>query len=144
MSSRSGDRGYRTVAVSTRCFYCGAARAADLDHFIPVVWARSLPVSEDGKVKVPCCRNCNGLAGGMPFDTVGEKADWIAWRLRSKHKVEGPITVAPTIETDDLKGLGRTLKGEVAKRRAGKVEILRRIAHLELVAADQTAELVLT
>jgi len=93
---------FRTILHGDWCVYCGMI-ADSRDHFPPA----SLTMRG---LLLPCCFECNALAGtDHPVD----------FALRSKmvknklmHRYRKALKV-PVWESEDLREMGRTLKGEI-------------------------------
>lgn len=98
------------------CAYCGLP-AESVDHVIP----RSLRYmltelggwrDRWGRVAdtVPCCRECNSVAGALVFNTMAEKRKYIHERLRIRY---ADLLRTPQWDEDELDALGPSLRGYV-------------------------------
>lgn len=69
-----------------KCFYCLRPRTSE-DHVLPTSIARALPfINWPAEILliVPCCTECNSIAGARVFTTIEAKVDYIRGRLRYK------------------------------------------------------------
>jgi hypothetical protein len=81
-------RFYTFISKQKACVYCGA-RATSKDHFVPISVVSLIADALDyvsGKVLVPCCGECNSLAGDHVFPTIAAKRRFIHVKLRKRHK----------------------------------------------------------
>lgn len=102
------------------CYYCGAA-ADTIDHVVPQSLITAARDSGDEAViravserrrrmTVPCCRDCNGLAGAVYDQTLAGRKARIAEKFerRNRRKLEMPDW-APT----ELMEISQQLRGYV-------------------------------
>ena len=95
-----------------RCYYCGLD-ATERDHVIP--WSlfhtkiNTKRSYEDDEV-VPCCSQCNLIAGNKVFDSFVEKREHIQSEIKRKYK---KILNFPNWEKEELDELGKTLKIQI-------------------------------
>ena len=71
-----------------RCAYCGIP-ADTKDHVLPVSWMRVLVEMGDRDTRseiVPCCRECNSIAGSKIFASFRLKKKYVQARIKQKHK----------------------------------------------------------
>ena len=74
------------------CVYCGMLKQCE-DHVFPVSLAAGLSLGHwsvrselfGGLYKVPCCNECNYIAGNKPFRSIIDKRHFIQKELRKKH-----------------------------------------------------------
>lgn len=70
-----------------QCFYCERP-ANSMDHILPQRVAELLPYERWPKELlqiVPCCKQCNSIAGAKLFTTVRAKQQFIRMRLKRMH-----------------------------------------------------------
>jgi hypothetical protein len=112
MKARHGrhfSRVYRLVTRQKACVYCGA-RATCYDHFVPlsvVAMIADCLETITGKVLLPSCGECNGIAGAGVFPTVAAKRRHIQARLRKKHQ---RLLAMPAWADDELAELDYALQ----------------------------------
>jgi len=103
---------YRLVANEDICVYCGIP-ADTVDHFVPISVVGML-----GEVfgivgrqfLVPACRECNSLAGGKCFKTIGGKRRYIQGRIRARNR---SILAMPHWTENQISELGYNLAEKV-------------------------------
>lgn len=113
----------------TPCIYCGMT-ADSRDHFVPRSWRRvveqwRLGVWKDAPDTVPCCLQCNSIAGAKPFSTVAAKRVYIQSRLRDKN---ARLLASPFHTEDDLAELGHGLRSHVERREVQRLRLLMRLS----------------
>lgn len=67
----------RDVANPFDCFYCGEM-ASSIDHVPPISRVsdyESFGLDEEVYIKVPCCRECNGLLGSSLQESVEDRIE---------------------------------------------------------------------
>ena len=110
----------RKFRWATHCVYCGQV-AETQDHVLPLSLAPELDFMTfrhrwqfgQGLNKVPCCRECNSLAGTEPFFSIREKRKYIQGLLRKRYNK----TLHSVIwDKDELRELGRTLRSHVIRK----------------------------
>lgn len=67
------------------CTYCGNP-ASQIDHVHPRAAQAHEATSYTAGLKVPCCGECNRLAGARIFKSLSHKREWIHWKLRRKYR----------------------------------------------------------
>jgi|TARA_R100001463_G_scaffold5148_1_gene18003 NMD protein affecting ribosome stability and mRNA decay len=92
------------------CHYCGVS-ADTVDHVPP------LSCYEDAKiysnidfVKIPCCRECNSLAGNKFHLNIFERNEFLFNRYKKRYK---KLLNMPTWDKKDLKELGSSLRKKI-------------------------------
>lgn len=113
----------------TPCVYCGMT-AETRDHFVPRSWRRSFPNWREGAWRnvpdtLPCCGQCNSIAGAHPFETIAGKRRYVQDRLREKY---ARLLASPFHSEEDLAALGPTLRSHVEKRETERIRLLMRLA----------------
>lgn len=108
------------------CWYCGEGSTC-IDHAVPFCVAGSHTFG------VYACASCNAEAGSFLAFTLGQKAKFIAGRLRAKN---GRLMRVPNWSHDDLDTLRGRLRDHVTamERAAGKLR--RRLGMLDLRSAS--------
>jgi len=107
----------RKFRWSDRCVYCGET-ATTLDHVLPVAVAATLDITrqavraelKQGLSLVPCCAECNGLAGARPFVWVKSKRAYIQGRIAKRYKRHDASVIW---DEDELEELGPALRSTV-------------------------------
>lgn len=88
-----------------KCIYCGMS-ATTRDHFIP--WSYNHSSSEKRTYNnddvLPCCRECNILAGNKIFETLEEKRYFIHARIATKYKKVLAMPFWTEEEVNELSG----------------------------------------
>ena len=67
------------------CVYCGCPTTGK-DHFPPLMHAHRC---QSGHIIVPCCYECNSIAGDTLQISIPDRADYIKNKLYQKHKIIG-------------------------------------------------------
>ncbi|HSW43196.1 MAG TPA: hypothetical protein VLM76_11865, partial [Patescibacteria group bacterium] len=102
------------------CYYCGLA-ADSVDHVVPRSILDALVDSGlDGvtaaiirrsrQMVVPCCRECNNLAGAKYHETLAERAAFVRERLAHRHR---KALAMPDWSATELAELSPGLRGLV-------------------------------
>jgi len=112
------DKCRREAFKERPCFYCGMA-ADTRDHVLPQSFTRTM--ADLGARKsdvVPCCRECNSLAGSKVFPTISEKRKYIKQRLRKKYEKVLEYYNYSSQEIEEFEGFLRqaVISGLEAKR----------------------------
>jgi len=102
---------YNDYELSHTCAYCGewANPRAQGDHVIPISQMEFL-ASNHCKVsseRVPCCKQCNEIAGQRLFKSFKEKKEFINNKYLKKYETRA------LWEQDEIEELGRGLKASV-------------------------------
>jgi hypothetical protein len=113
----------------TPCVYCGMT-ADTRDHFVPQSWRAMFMfwregAWEDAPDTVPCCRQCNSIAGATPFATLVEKREYIQGRLRDKH---AKLLASPFHSEDELDEMGTSLRTHIERRETQRLRLLMRLS----------------
>jgi len=104
---------------SVNCTYCGMP-ADTKDHVFPLSIAAMLDLTRAGVRKslgqglccVPCCRECNSLAGREPFTSIQAKRDYIQAKLRKRLAMD---LASQDWDPQELAEMGRTLRLTIMK-----------------------------
>jgi hypothetical protein len=81
--SRMGHHLYkRTDHYEFSCVYCGMP-CTGVDHFPPL---KHVHVIESGHVVVPCCKECNDMAGDSLQESLEERTNYIKTKIYQKYK----------------------------------------------------------
>jgi hypothetical protein len=102
------------------CYYCGIA-ADGVDHVVPrsvinslrdsgLDEASAVALGRARRLIVPCCRECNGLAGAKYHDTLAERAAFVRERLAHRHR---KALAMPDWSASELAELSHGLRGLV-------------------------------
>jgi hypothetical protein len=102
---------------SYSCVYCGEP-ADQKDHVFPLSRAARLDLSDQqirkilgqGLRIVPCCGECNRIAGDEGFFSIREKRDFIQKRLRKKYE---KFLRHVIWDDDEMQELGRNMRDAV-------------------------------
>lgn len=100
---------YEFIDNNGACMYCGL-RASTYDHVIPLSFASTLlgVAKRIGKlVAVPCCRECNSIAGAKVFKSIAQKRRYLQDRLAWKYS---DLLCMPRYTEQDLVQYGPWLK----------------------------------
>jgi len=117
---------YKLIDNGGVCIYCGV-RANTKDHFVPISVVNILKeVIDDiqGLFLVPCCSECNSLAGAAIFNTVAKKRRFIQVKIRIKYK---HLLALPRWEQQEIDELGPGLKTSLLSALARKQWIEERL-----------------
>jgi hypothetical protein len=107
-SDASGDR--------DTCRYCGAY-AETVDHLPPLTYAeRMIELSRDelmatALVRVPCCVECNVLAGKVYHANIPERRAYVEKKLRRRYR---RLLSVPLWSESELEECGYHLRGRIA------------------------------
>jgi hypothetical protein len=118
---------YKFIDNGGICVYCGVP-ATSADHFVPlsVIDALSDVIADrKGLVLVPCCGQCNSIAGARMFNTIGAKRRYIQDRLRYKYRRH---LECPRWSTEEVEELGWSLKTAILSAMAIRQWIEERLA----------------
>lgn len=107
------------------CFYCGELATED-EHVVPRWLAYPTWV-------VRSCRECNGLAGGEPFVSALEKAEWIKGRRAERYS---HLLKMPDWSPDELEEIGHTLRKSIIAHMAAKDVVKSQLSWNPLRAAE--------
>jgi hypothetical protein len=130
MGKRPGWQFHRLYRVITRqraCVYCGIP-ATTYDHFVPLSAVHLIADCLDqipGKVLVPSCGECNGIASDRVFPTIAAKRRYIHGRLRKKHR---RLLDIPHWSDGELSELGYVLRDFVRSGQDRRQWLLARLA----------------
>lgn len=113
----------------TPCVYCGLTATAR-DHFVPRAWRKMMERWREGCFvdvpdTVPCCTQCNSIAGANVFRTLAEKRQYIQARLRDKN---AKLLASEFWPHKELRKLGKTLRSHIEKRETERLRLLLRLA----------------
>ena len=110
------------------CAYCGD-RATSKDHVLPVVYSNAHPdmptERRDLLFTVPACRQCNSIASGRVFDSLGEKRAYIHDELRRRNR---KLLESQSWSDEDLKELGPSLRRRLLAQRRRRERLVARLA----------------
>jgi hypothetical protein len=113
------------------CTYCGQL-ANGVDHVTPVAYAQHHRKSGwDMANTVPCCMECNSVANDKYFETIEEKAVWLADKLARRHQ---RILQSPAWSEEELETLRGTLRKTVEAKQAEKTAVMNRIRHCLMIS----------
>lgn len=127
------DVHYRTKFEWFRqCIYCGEP-AHGVDHVWPIIRCVGLELArpsvrremKQGLNRVPCCAECNLLAGARPFRLIREKRAFIHALIARKYK---RLCTSIIWDEDDLQDIGRNLRSKIVADMNKAIEIRRRLA----------------
>lgn len=110
------------------CFYCGAP-AYELDHQPPISQIETRPDVDRQYldiVKVPCCRECNGILSNKITESLIDRFYLCKTLLRNKYK---KIIGQPAWEDNELQQLAGNLKRYVGVTKNKQLAILARIGY---------------
>ena len=118
------------------CYYCGAV-AETIDHVVPRSLIESLinsgvdeltAVALNGsrRMLVPCCRECNGLAGSKYHETLAERAEFVRGRLARRHR---KALAMPDWSASELAELSQGLRGFVIAGLYERDDLRRRLRY---------------
>ena len=114
----------------TPCVYCGLV-ASTVDHVVPRSY-RSMIADwrkQEGWEKipdtVPCCSQCNSIAGANIFASLKEKREYIKDRLRYKYR---RLLASAFWNESEIQGLGKSLRSHIEKAERKKIIVLLRLA----------------
>lgn len=93
---------FRTIIHGDWCVYCGAI-ATTRDHFPP----KSLTMRG---LLLPCCGECNSLAGTDNGTDFGLRADLVKIKLRKRYR---KILMVSVWGSEELSEMGKSLKREI-------------------------------
>jgi 5-methylcytosine-specific restriction endonuclease McrA len=101
------------------CVYCGGPHQA-WDHVMPAsltagveFWRPGVRQSyRQGLNLVPCCHECNSLAGDSPFISITAKRKYIKRLLAKRYSKHSQTVIW---DREELIGLGRTLKTHIIR-----------------------------
>lgn len=119
---------YRKLTKQDWCVYCGA-RATTKDHFVPVSVVASLlsaRVSVSGKFLIPCCGECNSVAGDRIFQSIGAKRRYIQGRFKHKY---AKLLDMPSWSEEELSELWYVLRKSIEGAMAQRDYIRGRISY---------------
>ena len=119
------------------CTYCGMP-ADTQDHVVPIsIMAKLADLSIDIELaKIPCCRECNTLAGDIFFNSFSEKKDFIRGRLRERYQ---KIFNMPAWNEDELNEMGPIAKIEIKAFINKKKILLERLEYTSPTEYDLNA-----
>lgn len=115
------------TASYLQCFYCGDP-AETMDHQPPISQVdayRTLGLQYEFYVKVPCCRECNGLLGDSLTDDLIDREREVKAKLEARYKNQLRFG---SWEDADIDSLGPNLQSAV---REGKRQFDRTMARLD-------------
>jgi len=104
----SGERG----PFCNLCVYCGEP-ADTRDHVPPLSRVsdyESLGLRTEIYLKVPCCQECNTLAGNELQDSITERVEFIKGRIARKYLYRASLV---EWDEDELDELGPVLRSKV-------------------------------
>ena len=116
------------------CVYCGEL-AHGIDHVPPLTHAiRMLEISKEELLatalkRVPCCQECNSLAGAVYHATLSERRAYIRKRLTKKYK---SLLAAPLWDEDELSDMGFHLQGRIRRLDHTARKVRSRVAYYGL------------
>lgn len=108
---------YRHRLRGSRCVYCGETATTD-DHFPPASF------SNEGFI-LPCCSECNSLAGILWPCDFERRAEAVKQGLRRKYR---KYLQTPDWAPDEIAELGHNLRGTVQSCQIAKDLVKQRIA----------------
>jgi hypothetical protein len=110
------------------CVYCGDWLQCR-DHLTPVCYdgARA---DLRGKT-VPCCHECNGLAGPFVAFSIAEKAQYLVARYQRKYAW---VLALPEWDVEEIDELTDLLREDVLRNQLRRRLVLQKLCNLELVA----------
>jgi hypothetical protein len=121
----------KSVRAEKNCTYCGSVWDLGRDHVIPTSYLRTKRAFR-GDWCVPCCSECNSLLGAELLFNVPDRAAWVHELINRKYRT---LLCSLQWDQDEIDELGYNLKIVVEGEKARRAEMLRRLAHLEIVAA---------
>lgn len=95
------------------CFYCGVP-AETVDHVPPLSRVddyEAMCLVHERYVKVPCCKECNMLAGSTVQESIIQRKELVADKLAKRHASD---IRAPEWDKEELASLTGRLRGYVA------------------------------
>lgn len=115
-----------------RCVYCGGPNQCR-DHVFPVKVAAQLDLKRPnvrkelgtGLVTVPCCNECNSLAGDNVFTSVYQKRLYIKEKLKKKYSGKAKQVLW---DIEELEEVGFTLKTHVLRKMSELADIEKRLS----------------
>lgn len=111
---------------NNECFYCGD-RAETWDHQPPISRVddyRALNFEREIFIKVPCCKECNSLAGDTLTSSLIERDTLIKTKIFERyHK----ILSTPRWDEEELDELGPVLRQSVEEIQLRRIDIDRRL-----------------
>jgi DNA-binding NarL/FixJ family response regulator len=118
------------------CYYCGEA-ADSVDHVVPQSLVDAAMNSGEAalfaalndrrrRMTVPCCHECNGLAGWKYHQTLEERAAYVRRRLAHRHR---KVLEMPDWASSELMELSEQLRNLVLARLIKRDEIRRRLRY---------------
>ena len=120
------NRIYKLIKNDNICVYCGV-RATTIDHFVPISIINLLAELVDvrkGLFLIPCCRECNALAGNKIFPTIAAKRRYLHKRLRAKYK---KLLASPLWREPEMADLGPLLSSRILAGEAKRQWVLERL-----------------
>lgn len=100
----------KTAFCATPCTYCGQP-ATETDHVFPrAVAAWRTDCTDASRWIVPCCGECNLIAGDRVFGGITEKRAFIHARIAEEN---AKLLEAPTWTKDEIDSLGPTLRSYI-------------------------------
>lgn len=128
--ARYGALYKRVEGPLNHCFYCGTF-ADSLDHVPPLSecverGADFFVNSGIALLKIPSCRECNGLLGARPVYCPLERRQFIHEKLQKRYKKQ---IAAVKWTSDELEGLSGSLLKYVRAQDDFTQVILRRVAY---------------
>jgi 5-methylcytosine-specific restriction endonuclease McrA len=91
-----------------KCIYCGLV-ANTTDHFIPLSFFGSRKSYDGNRPSnlLPCCGECNSIAGNKVFSLLSEKRAYVQHRLRTKYKYALKM---PSWSDKEIEQMGRNMR----------------------------------
>ena len=133
-------------AVDGRCSYCGQP-SDTIDHVFPRSVLRNLDTTNaklmkglrDILIKVPCCQECNMLAGYEVFSSFLSKRSYVRARLRKRYK---KVLKTPEWDEEELKDLSVHLRSHIEGVLKTRIELLQRLSYkIEEIGGESTEPL---
>lgn len=121
----------KSVRAEKTCTYCGGVWDLGRDHVIPTSYLRAKRRFA-GDWHVPCCTECNSLLGAELLFNVPDRAAWVCELINRKYR---SLLCSRQWDQDEIDELGYNLKIVVQGEKARRAELVRRLAHLEIVAS---------
>jgi hypothetical protein len=128
---------YHSILIRTaikHCAYCGEAHDLDRDHVIPTSYLRERR-SFAGDWLVPACKECNSTLGNLLLFTVPERAAHLITKYKKKYR---KFLLIPNWNIDEIAKMHGNLRIEIIQLSIAKSIIVKRIEHLEIVAAMES------